>query len=470
MRSIPLVGRVVSRLTGKSPGQVVVMFMLLSGVAGFAGVLTLDVGFWLAERRDAQGDADAIALAGAIELPIFDDELPDGATQENYVAPIALAAAASWATANGVDPDTELELTMLWNNDDSSDDECFAGQGGSQALYTGVRATVTRTAPSIFIGLISSAANIEDLTEVSVSAAACTGVPVEAIGFLPWVMTMDGDCFDDDGQPKWGERCILIAGPSGGSNGNFGLLSFSTTATGCPGDTGDNGVPGYITNLTNTMDFVCGVGDVVSSKPGLTANATLTGIQGRFAAYYGSGPPEVWSEPCDAAFSGDQDDLNAGATTLTVAGLTALAGFTEPLDGNTPGDGDGIDDFFEIWALPPGYDTSSPAEDLALRDCDPNADGVQGSPRSITTFLISSLDDNDEDGCGPGGCYEVQALAGIYLEGCSDTNQLEVVKDFFACSGTGWLRIYGRIVSVIGDTQLNLGFEEFGSWQTFLKE
>ncbi len=46
------------------------IFVMLSGLMAFAGVPSLDVGLWLADRRDAQGDVDAIALAGALELPI----------------------------------------------------------------------------------------------------------------------------------------------------------------------------------------------------------------------------------------------------------------------------------------------------------------------------------------------------------------------------------------------------------------
>ncbi len=452
MRSIPLAGRVVRRLTGKSPGQIVVMFMLLSGLAGFVGVLTLDVGFWLAERRDAQGDADAIALAGAMELPIFDGELDleAGESQEDDVAPIAIAAAEAWASANGVDPDSELELAIVWN------EECFPGSTPSGEAYVGVTAIVTRTAPSIFIGLISDVLDQNALTTVSVTATACTGVPVEATGFVPWIMTMDGDCFDDDGMPKYGERCVLVASAGSGATGNFGRIAIDPDSTTCPGST-NNGVPTYEGNIRDGVDFVCGVGDSLSANPGIAANSTLGGIQARLALYPSG-------EPCDAAFSGDQDDLAAGALAWTTAGFTALP--EQATDDN-------IDDFFEIWALPPGYDTASPAEDLAVLDCDANTDGVQGSPRGIAVFLITALDADDGSGCGSGGgnsCYEVRGVAGIYLEGCSNDGGSTVKKDFSACSGTGSLQIYGRLVATIGDTPLNLGYEEFGSWQTFLKE
>ena len=108
------------------------IFVMLSGLMAFAGVISFDVGLWLADRRDAQGDVDEIALAGALELPIR------GVTQSSAVTVLAVNANEATATSNGVDHNTELTVAVLWNNDDNSNDECFAGEGDSKELYIGV--------------------------------------------------------------------------------------------------------------------------------------------------------------------------------------------------------------------------------------------------------------------------------------------------------------------------------------------
>lgn len=469
IRFFPLAGWVVRRLTGKSPGQVVVMFMLVSGIAGFAGVLTLDVGFWLAERRDAQGDADAIALAGAIELPV------QGVVQDAAVRQVAIDAAEDWARANGVDlgasdsytdVDSELDLTVLWNSDDSSSDECFAGQGDSQELYTGVRATVTRTAPSIFIGLISNTANIADLTEVSVTATACTGVPTEVTDFAPFGLQMNGECFAgyppvDDATPLLGARCVLKAGTQTGGP-NFGALGFASNGTDC-NDTSPQAT-GYRDGLSNGVSVICALGDSVGTATGNMGGPTSTGLINLIGV----------DEVCDAAYFSDGSLtpalLDTESATFVTAGYDALV---------SPTVNDKFDDFFEIWRLDPAYDPANPAEGVALRDCDPNTAGVQTSPRNLSVLVVDDVDDGDDPGAdcdgSNGTCLLLRGFTTLYLEGCSTDNVdpalATIEKDFGQCtSNLGRLIIYGRLVAQIGESNLTLGYTFNGDWQTFLKE
>ena len=84
-----------------SSGQAALLFTVLIVLIGFSGALTVDTGLMLRDRRDAQGDADAIAMAGAIELPNFD-------VDQAVAAADAIQAARDWAEANGGDPDSEL--------------------------------------------------------------------------------------------------------------------------------------------------------------------------------------------------------------------------------------------------------------------------------------------------------------------------------------------------------------------------
>lgn len=456
----------IERLARRELGQVAVMFVLLAGVAGFAGVLAVDVGLLLTDRRDAQGDADAIALAAAQELPQFNDELASG--NQSEAKALAFAVAEDWAEANGVslgdsgvysDPDSELSLTALWN------DDCFAGATPSQQAYTGIEATVTRTARSIFLGMIS---DIVDVTEFSVSATACTGVPVEAKGFMPWVMSMSGNCFSG-GEPLYGRRCILLnaAGneDDASSSSNIGQISIDPDATDCPADS-SNSTPDYKRNIAQGVQFVCGVDDSLSSNPGLSPLATIDAIRDRLLTI---------GSPCDDVYGGVKNDLDAAAQAFVNASFAPLP------DQDVR---DGVDDFFEIWGLPPAFDSSEPATDLQLFDCDPGASGIQSSPRNIAVFLISAVGASDAEAtCGtanPGNnCYLIKGLAAVYLEGCSTDGGVTIFKHFNAnppdvvnpCPPPyGQLQIYGRLVSQISLTPLKIGYSTFGDWQTFLKE
>lgn len=450
-----LVNALLRRL-GDSTGQIAISFVLMIGVVGLSGVLTLDVGLWLTERRDAQGDVDAIALAAAFELPVFNEDLPSG--NQSEAAGFAIAAAEDWARANGVslgsgdsytDPDSELALEIVWN------DGCFAGSTPSQTVYVGVKATVTRQAPSIFLRLLRGVGNVDQLTDVSVSATACTGVPVEAEDFAPWVISMSGDCFDAGGAPRYGRLCVLVDDAQGGGSANFGQISIDPDETACPAD-GNNSANQYEENIVDGVDFICGVGDSLSSSPGLSPLSTLDGIKARLAQYVGGGP-------CDGAFGGGQATLDAGATAFATAGFTALP--AQLIN-------DDVDDFFENWALPAGYDAAEPAADLELLDCDAGAAGVQVGPRNIPVFVIGDLGVSDSAGCSSPGnnCYTIQGIAAVYLEACTSDGGATVAKDFDCSAPFGHLQIYGRLVSVVGNTSLNLGFSEFGDWQTFLKD
>ncbi len=103
----------------ESSGQIAILFGVILLLTSVMGVLAVDVGYLLTSRRDAQADADFIALAGAIELPDFD------AINQVAAAGAATTAARDWALRNGVDPDSELEVQVLWNDDNDVGDFDF---------------------------------------------------------------------------------------------------------------------------------------------------------------------------------------------------------------------------------------------------------------------------------------------------------------------------------------------------------
>ena len=74
-------------------GQVVVVAVGVMALSLGAIMISVDAGWWLRDKRDAQNDADAIALAAA-------QELPDRTAAE--------LRGEDWAVANDVDPSTEM--------------------------------------------------------------------------------------------------------------------------------------------------------------------------------------------------------------------------------------------------------------------------------------------------------------------------------------------------------------------------
>lgn len=433
------------------------IFVMLSGLMAFAGVLSLDVGLWLADRRDAQGDVDAIALAGALELPI------PGVTQDSAVTALTISASEATATSNGVDPDTELTLTVLWNNDDSSDDECFAGEGDSQELYVGVRATITRNSQSVFLGLLSSLSDVNDLTEVKVSAIACTGVPIALRGFTPLAIQMNGDCFTGyppvgDADPILGTRCALQAGGGGPQEHNFAPLGFSEPDC----NDSSNSAVVYTNNIQNGTDVTCTVGDSVGTVTGNVGSQTKLGIEALIA---GEGD-------CDSTYfaTHSQADLDADNATLVAAGHAALL---------APTVNDGVDDFFEIWQLNANYAASEPVQGLSPRDCDPSTSGVQTSPRNRAILVIGDATSGNDSGadCDGGNrrCLFVRGFTRIYLEGCSrddsDPASATLEREFSDCEGPfNDFFVYGRMLSQLAESDLALGYTFDGDWQTFLQK
>lgn len=74
-------------------GQVLVLAVGVMVLGLCAIMISVDVGWWLRDKRDAQNDADAIALAAVQELPN---------------SSLAEARGLDWASFNGINPGTEM--------------------------------------------------------------------------------------------------------------------------------------------------------------------------------------------------------------------------------------------------------------------------------------------------------------------------------------------------------------------------
>jgi hypothetical protein len=414
----------------------------------FLGIAVIDFGIWYDDRRDAQADADAIALAGAQELPDFDNDSLARANAE--------ARALEWATSNGVAAN-EVTITAIRT--------CFSAQDG---VYTGVRATVHRKPHTIFVSILPG---IESAVAVETTATACSGKPVELTGLLPWAVETAGSCFTDETDPlertpRYGELCELSVGGQGGQSGDVGQLGFPSGGA-C--EDGNGSAQQYEDHIVFGADVRCRSyvgavpGDSVSSNSGVNLGATLQGLERRLN---GDGL-------CDSVFASAQPSaqqiLNQHAAAWQNEGLT-------PLLHAPPGSGDNIDDFREVWTPSAG---AGLAEELTPLDCDGDQfNGSLGeSVRAADVIVVADIGVDDGTGCngngGSGGsshCYQVLAFAHIYLEGCS--NEQQGFSPTCDLNGGGnSLTVWARFVEpTYRDNVTDVGLSRYGETYTLLKE
>jgi hypothetical protein len=188
---------VTARLRSESGQAVLVTVLFLTVLLG-AVALTMDVGVWYRESRQAQATADAAALAGAQVLPA----LPSDAVKD----------AGLYATANGggVAPGGIVLRSDFQPNDT-------------------VVVSVERTSPGFFSKLFSI-----DSATVRATAAARAGVPQQAKWVAPIVVNKLHPMLSGAGCPCFKSETTLPLGKDG-APGAFGLVNF---------DLDDNGTVG----------------------------------------------------------------------------------------------------------------------------------------------------------------------------------------------------------------------------------
>jgi hypothetical protein len=173
---------------------VVFMVCLLGGVA-----LTLDVGSWYREHRQAQTTADAAALAAAQMLPNTDN---------------AKATAQDYASKNGGGIDTNgISFSSSQEPDDT------------------ITVHVTRSAPGFFSKIFSI-----DSASVHAHAAARTGVPIDAKWASPIAVNKLHPMLAGPGCPCFGptNETTLPLGKVG-APGAFALVNLDNSINGTVG-------------------------------------------------------------------------------------------------------------------------------------------------------------------------------------------------------------------------------------------
>jgi Flp pilus assembly protein TadG len=411
-----------------------VSFALALMAFAIAATAVVDVGLLVNDRRDAQADVDRAALAGALAL-----SLDTGDSIDDSVA--ARQAARSWAASNGIDesdPTVVLTVTVISN--------CYSLDDG---VPTGVRVTVERE-PATFLARYLG---VEDW-HTTATATACAGRPTEMYGFLPFALSQASNCFETNGDgervPLLGQFCdLVIDSNSQGLSGELGIDPLGEC------EDGNSSASVLYENIVEGTQTACAIGDTVVGNSGHNVGQTQSGIGDRLA---GEGA-------CDANFPiADQSLFNLGVNAINGDSPDILTDLYPPYNTH----GDGIDDFFEVWQLPPAWTSGDhPAGDLVPYDCDPTSIGWQTSPRNVALLVIADF--AAPDGSAGPKSYIVRSFARVYIEGCSDSNNL-FYRDC-AISGGGKFTIHARFVDQVAVSDAALGLDAgYGDIEVFLRD
>ena len=171
-------------------GQAILVTVLFLVVLMGCAALTLDVGMWYREQRQAQATADAAVLAGAQDLP----ESPS----------LAVDSAQYYANQNGGGVDAaDITLRSDFQTDDT------------------ISVSVARPSPSIFAHVLS-VANVT----VHAKASARVGVPEQVSGVAPIVVNKLHPMLSGPGCPCFHTETTIPLGKDG-APGAFGLVDLN---------------------------------------------------------------------------------------------------------------------------------------------------------------------------------------------------------------------------------------------------
>jgi hypothetical protein len=269
--------------TENEKGQILVLAALFTGIILGMTALAIDLGMFLGHVRNAQNDADAIALAAAQEL------------RENGDQDAATAAAYEWAAKNDVDM-SNLDCCVFEDLRplDSPDGEL-------DTVTVGVR----DTSDTVF-------ARILDITQVSLRRDA-TAQTAHARGgaVCPWGILGDPDDTDPDDGDYFGivpdQVYVLKVAVGLQDIGNFRALDLSET-----------GAAGYVELIENGCDAddvgVWQEGDQIltDTKPGNMGNPTREALNTYYS--YELDAYDSFAH-CDVDFVLDPEDPTMGYPT-----------------------------------------------------------------------------------------------------------------------------------------------------------
>lgn len=376
-------------------GQVIILAVFIFTVVFVVGVITVDVGIWVSERRGASKDADASSLAGA-QAFVADLTDTNGAFND----------AVQWAQLNGIDP---ARIDAAPTLDCSADNSCI-GVGTSNCRDSDnmpwVEAKIRHDGAALFSSIFNIVA-----PDIGAPARACVGSPRGATdlspfgvqtGFLPAV-----------GDPEEGEECHNDEDDDGDGEVNDG----------CPLSDCLEPDPSDPTRTRPVFGSVCilktgAQGSVSGQRGQLTIGNTdcdqTSANTLRHDFHYGAG-----------ALCEIDQEVNTG--TGNIIGL--LQGLSdrlhdEGLCDQLYGTGNpGYDDFNEVYDLVGGDPgdpiVPSPDNIFAQKDCTITVDDGQHvhtfMPRAIDLVLIDQLEQGEQTAT-------ITGFAGFYVIGCAHSS------------------------------------------------
>ncbi len=271
--------RILNYVRGQR-GQVLVMGVGVLIMSLGAIMISVDVGWWLRDKRDAQNDADAIALAAVQEI---------GAPANRF---LAVDAGLAWADFNGIDVDAGELGTPDCLDGELVSNFCFIDQN-SDGTDDMVRVKVSRPSNSF----IANALGVGTPT-LTPSAAAAT-VYVSGACVMPWGIVGDGDIGSLYGLDETSlyvfQDAEQLKKSTGSSSGNYGAMNIY----GPGADTYKDAIRGICEpeNTACTNDPIVYVDETLigcKSKTGKLGGITANTLDDRFVAAPSPGA-------CDAA-------------------------------------------------------------------------------------------------------------------------------------------------------------------------
>ncbi len=285
-------------------GQVALGFIILALVILMLFALAFDVGIAAFDHRWAQNQAEAAALAGALQLPSTSDAAARDAAIQSLQRNGALD---NGRTFNQVD---------IWVG--YSDANGFhPGQTNALGQYDSVRVRLRRTAPAFFARLFAfGSIDVESLF-VSAAATAKSGSAGGAERIMPWGVVPPSPC-NNPGNAGIGSDCWR----NGFDLNNNKLYSLMCDSPGCdgwtaaPGNLGalrvcdyqqGNNNPGSGANeyrdcisldAPSTGPFEVGGWVNVWPRPGNMGNRTNEGLNA-YVAKFGESTTGTTAYPCD---------------------------------------------------------------------------------------------------------------------------------------------------------------------------
>jgi hypothetical protein len=278
---------------------------------------------------------------------------------QNGNAATANAAANEWAADNDETSNLVVDNVIV-------DDSCF-NQGTDDA----VAVEVTHNSRALFMSIFGIATD----PDIRARAKACAGAATGLGGILPFQIDDNpGPCFDTLEQPIFTTFCPIEFGAQGGNP--RGIIDLEAPGDYCSDANGSGDIEDMIEFGANGNCFINTSGDCDPDR---------------------NGP---WYD-CVAVQTGNPKKVMDGVFKRVSKDGACDARY---------GDGDGLDEFDEVVELVAG---SGPTGLYEGRDCDPNTDGKQLSPRVVTIVVLENPPSPGNRG------YEIVAFAGFYLAGCT---------------------------------------------------